>query len=71
MSGFITEENFEECERTFPGIIAFYNGLAVKPRTFLELMAAFLKEEQASAVRERITPSSSRTFAAGRRALRG
>jgi hypothetical protein len=42
MRGYITEENFEECEEEFPGIVDFYRCLAVKPRTFLELMHAYL-----------------------------
>jgi hypothetical protein len=42
MRGFITEKNFDECEEAFPGIVAFYQRLAAKPRTFLELVHAFL-----------------------------
>ena len=42
MRGYITEANFDECEEAFPGIVAFYRQLAAKPRTFLELVHAFL-----------------------------
>jgi hypothetical protein len=45
MRGYITEANFEECEEEFPGIVDFYRNLAVKPRTFLELMHAYLDRE--------------------------
>jgi hypothetical protein len=42
MRGYITEANFDECEEAFPGIVAFYRCLTVKPRTFLELVHAFI-----------------------------
>jgi hypothetical protein len=48
MSGFITERNFDECEEAFPGIAAFYRQLIQKPRTFLELVFAFLHRLEAS-----------------------
>jgi len=48
MSGFIKEKNFDECEEAFPGIVAFYNTLATKPRTFLDLVASFMKESDES-----------------------
>jgi len=42
MRGCITEVDFEEAERCFPGIAKFYLELACKPATFLELVWAFL-----------------------------
>jgi hypothetical protein len=45
MRRFITEKNFDECEEAFPGIVAFYHQLAAKPRTFLELVHAFLEAD--------------------------
>jgi hypothetical protein len=41
MRGFITEKDFECCEQEFPGIVSFYQSLADKPRTFLELVYVF------------------------------
>jgi hypothetical protein len=46
MRGYITEANFDECEEAFPGIVAFYRRLAAKPRTFLELVHAFLHSDE-------------------------
>jgi hypothetical protein len=42
MRGCITEVDFEEADRCFPGIAAFYRALPRKPVTFLELVWAFL-----------------------------
>jgi len=42
MRGCITELDFEEADRCFPGIAEFYRELACKPTTFLELVWAFL-----------------------------
>jgi hypothetical protein len=44
MRGCITEVDFEEADRCFPGIAKFYRSLASKPATFLELVWAFLDE---------------------------
>jgi hypothetical protein len=43
--GFITEVDFGEAEREFPGITCFYRACARKPRTFLELLAAFIRAQ--------------------------
>lgn len=45
LRGFITEVNFGQAEREFPGITCFYRACATKPRTFLELLAAFLRAQ--------------------------
>jgi hypothetical protein len=42
MSGFITEQHFEQAEAEFPGIRALYHACEVKPRTFMELLARYL-----------------------------
>jgi hypothetical protein len=42
MRGFITEANMDEWDDEFPGIVAFYFELVRKPRTFLELVHAFV-----------------------------
>jgi hypothetical protein len=42
MRGCITECDFEEADRCFPGIARFYRDLPCKPKTFLELVWAFL-----------------------------
>jgi hypothetical protein len=54
MRGYITEANFAECEEAFPGIVAFYARLQPKPRTFLELVHAFVQavDERARARRD-------------------
>jgi hypothetical protein len=44
MRGCITEVDFDEADRCFPGIANFYRGLRSKPKTFLELVWAFLDE---------------------------
>jgi hypothetical protein len=41
MAGFITEQNLEEAEQTFPGITRFFASLSPKPRTFLDLVRLF------------------------------
>jgi hypothetical protein len=41
MRGYITEKDFEACEQEFPGIVTLYRALAVKPRTFLELVYVY------------------------------
>jgi hypothetical protein len=46
MRGYITEANFDECEEAFPGIVEFYFQLVAKPRTFLELLLAFMSRDQ-------------------------
>jgi hypothetical protein len=42
MRGMITEHNFAEAERCFPGIVHYYRELKVKPETFLELLWGFV-----------------------------
>lgn len=44
MTGFITERNFEQAELEFPGIVALYEALPVKPATFLELLQRYLAD---------------------------
>jgi len=41
MVGFITERHLKEAEEAFPGITRFFQTLAPKPRTFLELVSRF------------------------------
>ena len=41
MVGFITERHLEQADEAFPGIVRFYESLARKPRTFLELVSLF------------------------------
>jgi hypothetical protein len=41
MGGFITERDFATAEREFPGIQRFYESLARKPATFLQLVWAY------------------------------
>ena len=36
MQGYITETELGEADEVFPGIVRFFESLAVKPRTFLE-----------------------------------
>jgi hypothetical protein len=45
MRGYITEKDFAECEQEFPGIVSFYRTLAVKPRTFLELVYVYERRQ--------------------------
>jgi hypothetical protein len=41
MQGFITESELTDADQEFPGIARFFATLAVKPLTFLELVAKF------------------------------
>lgn len=41
MQGRITETHLPAAEESMPGITAFYEDLAVKPATFLDLLWAF------------------------------
>jgi hypothetical protein len=41
MQGFITDSELTQADQEFPGIATFFAALAVKPRTFLELVAQF------------------------------
>lgn len=43
MRGYITEQHFEQAETEFPGIRRFYLSCEVKPRTFLDLLAQYLR----------------------------
>ena len=43
MRGFITEQHFEQAEKEFPGIRQLYLSCPVKPRTFLDLVTAYLR----------------------------
>lgn len=43
MLGFITEMHFEQAEAEFPGIRAVYAACPVKPGTFTELLARYLR----------------------------
>ena len=45
MRGLITECDFEECECAFPGIVRYYREMKEKPETFLELLWAFMHQE--------------------------
>lgn len=42
MNGIVTEKNWREIETVFPGMKHFYERLAKKPDTFLELEWRFL-----------------------------
>ncbi len=46
LRGFITELHFAEAEQEFPGITRFYGSCARKPRTFLDLLAAFVRAQK-------------------------
>jgi len=46
LRGFITELHFAEAEREFPGITRFYLSCACKPRTFLDLLAAYVRAQK-------------------------
>lgn len=52
MRGFITERNFDEVETEFPGIVALYGSLNVKPETFLDLLRVYLAESDHRGVAE-------------------
>ena len=41
MVGVITERDLAEADEAFPGIVRFFEALAAKPRTFLELVSLF------------------------------
>ncbi|MBI2067704.1 MAG: hypothetical protein HYW02_03015 [Deltaproteobacteria bacterium] len=41
MVGMITERDWREIERQFPGLHSFYGHLPRKPHTFLELLELF------------------------------
>jgi len=41
VQGRITETQLPQAEQSMPGITRFYNRLAVKPATFLDLLWAF------------------------------
>ena len=41
MQGFITENELTQANQEFPGIADYFATLAVKPRTFLELVARY------------------------------
>ena len=43
LHGFITEQNFDEAEEAFPGIVTFYEHCRTKPMTFLDLVWQFEK----------------------------
>ena len=54
MRGRITECHFDLAEKEFPGIVALYEAMTVKPKTFLELVWIYEgllaeREEQDSA----------------------
>jgi hypothetical protein len=49
MRGCITELDFDEADRAFPGIARFYLELRCKPTTFLELVWAYLDTSRGSA----------------------
>lgn len=55
MRGFITELDFEKCEREFPGIVRYYRELKDKPTTFLELLWGFTQRECGCAEPVRVT----------------
>ncbi len=58
--GCITERDFEEAERCFPGIATFYRDLARKPATFLELVWAYLDAVRARGEERAVAASRSR-----------
>jgi hypothetical protein len=60
MMGFITERDLEQAEKEFPGIEAFFGSLANKPRTFLELVAAFEHWSESSSTLESAAGSAVR-----------
>jgi hypothetical protein len=41
MQGIITQRNWPEIERSFPGLHTFYSHLPRKPQTFLELLKLY------------------------------
>jgi hypothetical protein len=52
MRGLITEVHFDKAERLFPGIRRFYQSLAEKPATFLELLWKFQCRSERSPVED-------------------
>jgi hypothetical protein len=50
MRGLITETDFAECDRAFPGIVHYYWQLHEKPRTFLELVWRYTQGRSDSAL---------------------
>jgi len=42
--GLVTDQDLELAEREFPGICQFYASRGGRDRTFLELLAAFLRD---------------------------
>jgi hypothetical protein len=61
--GFITERDFASAECEFPGIRAFYLGLAEKPLTFLELVWRFVHQGRCGCASTSMTSGSSPTSA--------
>lgn len=55
MGGFITERDFDTAENEFPGIRSFYEHLAQKPRTFLELVWKYEDDPSAAASRRALS----------------
>ena len=53
MVGFVTERDLEQAEEAFPGIVRFFESLARKPRTFLELVSKYEQVRDADARRSR------------------
>ena len=49
MRGFITERDFCDAEREFPGITRFYYSCSRRPPTFLNLVVAFTASAHRSA----------------------
>jgi hypothetical protein len=41
MLGFITENELDQAEAAFPGIVRYFESLSRRPQTFLELLALF------------------------------
>ena len=46
MVGYITERNLQQADEAFPGIVAFFEALSPKPRTFLELVSLYERWSQ-------------------------
>jgi hypothetical protein len=46
MVGFITERELQQADDVFPGIVRFFESLARKPRTFLELVWRFQRSSE-------------------------
>jgi hypothetical protein len=54
MRGFITERDFDQAEAEFPGIRALFEACAEKPRTFIDLLARYLRELRTTAEGEAV-----------------